>query len=118
MEVMTDDILSKGQQIFETLLKCLETERENVEFRVYPMERRGKKVPVLAFAIMDEEENTHRVIPLAELICDSTKEQKQIFAFPHGALYSTLKPGKEETCQKNSEPSPSSFLIKSSERKH
>jgi hypothetical protein len=118
MEVMTDDILSSGQDIFELFLKCLEAGKENVEFRIYPIERRNEKVPVLAFAIMDEEDKTKRIIPLAELIPNSQKEQKRIFAFPHGATYSTLKPQKEEKCQRNSEPSPTSFLIKSNERKH
>ena len=117
---MTDDTaneLEEAERVFEVLLDTLVFTDEDSEFRIFMVDRRGKKVPMLVFVNKDEAGVTG-IVPLAELITDPYEDGTKVLSYtgPYAILYPNRE--EDECPEKTLELSPESFMITNNGRKH
>lgn len=118
---MSDTVskLKKAEYVFETLIDILTYyDGAHIEFRIYLLDKDGVDVPVLAYVYKEEE--IINILPIAELLIDSSEEVDALYTDPEKAPFIRiiLNNEEEEECPKTSERSLESFFILSNGKKH
>ena len=118
---MSDTVnkLKRAEYVFETLLDILtDFDEPDIEFRIYLLDKGGVDVPVLAYVCREEE--VINILPIAELLIDSSEEVDALYTDPEKAPFIRiiLNSEQEEECLRTSERSPESFFILNNGKKH